>query len=53
MKADELTGRIRDLKAELTDLQAQIAAVDKVIAIYEPEWNPSSLRSAAAARRVA
>lgn len=37
-KRSELAGRARDLTAALAELQAQIAAVDKVISIYEPEW---------------
>lgn len=39
-KRGELAGRARELAAALAELQAQIAAVDKVISIYEPEWRP-------------
>lgn len=40
VKRGELTARVRDLMAELAEMQVQIAAVDKVISIYEPEWKP-------------
>ncbi|MDX8437161.1 hypothetical protein RFN25_27425 [Mesorhizobium abyssinicae] len=38
-KRSERAGRPRGWRRPC-DLQAQIAAVDKVISIYEPEWRP-------------
>jgi len=49
-KRGELSGRAR-ASGVLADLQAQIAAVDKVIGIYKPERKASSRKSAAAVRR--
>src|SRR5438552_5349715 len=46
-KRGELSGRAR-ASGVLADLQAQIAAVDKVIGIYKPERKASSRKSAAA-----
>ncbi|ERP97780.1 hypothetical protein Q669_21480 [Labrenzia sp. C1B10] len=43
-KRAELTARIEDLAAELEEAQTTITALDKVIAIYDPEWQPESSR---------
>ncbi|KUM26988.1 hypothetical protein AU467_18660 [Mesorhizobium loti] len=45
LKRGELAGHAHELAATLAELQAcQIAAVDKVISIYEPEGQPKKRR---------
>lgn len=41
-KRAELSERVSALAAELAEVQAQVAAIDKVIAIYEPDWQPEA-----------
>jgi hypothetical protein len=43
-KRGELAGHAHELAATLAELQGQIAAVDKVISIYEPEGQPQKRR---------
>jgi hypothetical protein len=45
-KRAELTERIRDITREQMALQGQVAALDKVIALYEPGYTPEKGASA-------
>ncbi len=44
-KRDELSARIQALSAELCTVQAQIAALDTVIGIYDPDWKADEPKS--------
>ena len=44
-KRDELSARILGLTAELCTVQAQIAALDTVIGIYDPDWKADEPKS--------
>ncbi|WP_196223094.1 hypothetical protein, partial [Roseibium sp. RKSG952] len=39
-KRAELTARAEELATEMAETQAHLVALDKVIAIYDPDWKP-------------
>ena len=41
-KRTELKGRLAAIVAEAAEIQAQVVAIDRVIAIYEPEYVPDA-----------